>query len=109
MTRLRRTIVATILVFVVALPALAAAAQDQQAMPKVFITGQIRAAGGYKFEEGLTVGQLIAIAGGLTPYGTTSSITIFRRVDNAKEPQKLDATVTTVLHEGDVVTVGRRS
>ena len=51
---------------------------------RVFITGQIGKPGPYNLSQGLTVMQLIAIAGGLTEFADSKSILIMR-TENGKQ------------------------
>jgi polysaccharide export outer membrane protein len=72
----------------------------------VFVSGQVRTAGEYVFRKGMTVRQVLALAGGVTDRGSTKRIQIIRVVDGA------ETTVTVTLQDavrpGDTVVVRER-
>ncbi len=74
--------------------------------PKVFVTGEVRNAGAYGWFPGLTVRQLISLAGGLTPDGSNSRLKVVRQLkgQSKEEGIKLDAPI----HPGDTLVVRRR-
>jgi len=78
-------------------------------VPKVesiFVTGQVRSAGAFPYQEGLTVLQAIALAGGLTDRGSMSRLVIVRTVNGAKV--EIKAKATDVIKPGDTVLVKER-
>jgi polysaccharide export outer membrane protein len=74
--------------------------------PKVFVTGEVRNAGAYGWFPGLTVRQLISLAGGLTPDGSNSRLKVVRPLkgQSKEEGIKLDAPI----QPGDTLVVRRR-
>jgi polysaccharide export outer membrane protein len=84
---------------------------------KVFITGEVAKPGSYPLASSMTVMQLIAVAGGLTEFAESKSISVMRieggqtktfpfdykNVANGKKPQQ-----NIVLKPGDTVVVPER-
>ena len=81
---------------------------QQSAKPLVYITGQIRNPGSYEFKDGMTAGQLVALAGGVTQRGSTSTIVITRKSSNGSQLETVDANVDSLLRVLDVVSIGIR-
>jgi polysaccharide export outer membrane protein len=72
----------------------------------VFVTGQVRNAGAFPYQEGLTVLQAIALAGGVNDRGSTSRIVIVRTVKGANV--EIKAKTTDSVKPGDTVLVKER-
>lgn len=68
-----------------------------------FISGEVKAPGGYPYQPGLTLRRAVALAGGLTERASENRITIIRDKDPSREPQK--ATLDTELQPGDTITI----
>jgi protein involved in polysaccharide export with SLBB domain len=81
-------------------------ASQETKFPKIYVTGSVTSPGGYAYEEGMTVERAIDLAGGVTPRGSTSGLTIKRIVE--ERPVTLNATPSSVLQGGDVVQVPRK-
>ena len=82
---------------------------DTVFVPKVesiFVTGQVRNAGAFAYQEGLTVLQAIALAGGLNDRGSMSRLVIVRAVNGART--EIKAKATDVVRPGDTVLVKER-
>lgn len=73
---------------------------------RFYIAGQVKNAGGYIHERGLTVQQALALAGGITELGSDRRIEIERIVDGRKKTIK--ARLTDLVEPNDTITVGRR-
>lgn len=73
---------------------------------RIFVVGQVRNSGAIVFEEGMTVFEAIAAAGGITEKGSNSRIEIIR-IENGQR-KTLDAKQTDVLKPGDQVNVRTR-
>ncbi len=73
---------------------------------RVFVVGQVRNTGPVVFEEGMTVFEAIAAAGGITEKGSNSRIEIIR-IENGQR-KSIDAKHTDVLKAGDQVNVRPR-
>jgi polysaccharide export outer membrane protein len=73
---------------------------------RVWVVGQVRNPQGVIFEEGMTVFEAIAAAGGITEKGSNSRIEIVR-IENGQR-KSLDAKQTDVLKPGDQVNVRTR-
>lgn len=76
------------------------------AAERFYVSGQVKNAGGYVHERGLTVQQAIALAGGITELGSDKRITIERMVDTKK--RTLKAKLSDPVQPNDTITVGRR-
>jgi polysaccharide export outer membrane protein len=82
---------------------------DTVFVPKVesiFVTGQVRNAGAFPYQEGLTVLQAVALAGGVNDRGSMSRITIVRSVKGVKT--EIKAKATDEVKPGDTVLVKER-
>lgn len=73
---------------------------------RIFVVGQVRNSGAIVFEEGMTVFQAIAAAGGITEKGSNSRIEIIR-IEKGRR-RTLDAKQTDILKPGDQVNVRTR-
>ena len=72
-----------------------------------FVSGHVKTPGGYAVDQGMTVLQVLALAGGLTDRGSDRRINILRTVDGKKKEYagvKLSAPVLP----GDTIVVGQR-
>ena len=82
---------------------------DTVFVPKVesiFVTGQVRSAGAFPFQDGLTVLQAVALAGGVNDRGSMSCITIVRSVKGVKT--EIKAKATDAVRPGDTILVKER-
>ncbi len=73
---------------------------------KVFIEGQVRNPGGYAFSPGLTVRQMISLAGGFTDLASEGRIRVHRVVDG--EPQELKVEMDDPVKPGDSIEVKKK-
>jgi len=73
----------------------------------VFVSGQVKNPSGYAVEEGMTVLQVLALAGGLTDRGSDRRIDIIRTVDGKKKELK-GVKLTALVQPGDTIIVGQR-
>jgi len=81
---------------------------------KVYATGQIQRPGTYSSPQPMTVLQLLALAGGLTPFGDEDTIIIVRKIGEkqrfipfnySKAKRGIDLDQNIILQSGDVVVV----
>jgi polysaccharide export outer membrane protein len=72
-----------------------------------FVSGHVKNPGGYAVEEGMTVLQVLSLAGGLTDRGSDRRINILRTVDGKKKELK-GVKLTSVVQPGDTIVVGQR-
>src|SRR4029077_6361449 len=68
-----------------------------------FVSGQVKMPGAFAVDSGMTVLQLITIAGGLTDRGSEGRISILRTVDGKQKETK--AKLTDVVQPGDTIVV----
>jgi protein involved in polysaccharide export with SLBB domain len=68
----------------------------------IYVTGGVKSAGGYPYQPGLSVRQAIALAGGLTEFGSASKIKVRREKMDQAEPAGYDI----MIGPGDTITVG---
>lgn len=54
-------------------------------MEKIYVTGKVKAAGSYPYEEGLTVIKAVTNAGGLTDTASATGIRIIRKVNGEEQ------------------------
>jgi beta-lactamase regulating signal transducer with metallopeptidase domain/protein involved in polysaccharide export with SLBB domain len=74
--------------------------------PRFYVVGHIRTPGSFVLTPNMTVGNAIAIAGGLTVRGSSDGIKILRRVDGA--PVEVDAGMEDVIRPNDTIRVRQR-
>lgn len=74
---------------------------------QVFVSGQVKSPGAYPVEDGMTVLQVLTLAGGLTDRGSDRRITIQRTVDGKRKELK-SVKLTAVVEPGDTIIVGQR-
>jgi polysaccharide export outer membrane protein len=72
----------------------------------VFVSGEVKAAGAYAVEPGMTVLQVLTLAGGLSDRGSDGRIKILRNVDGKQKEVK--AKLSDVVQPGDTVVVPPR-
>jgi polysaccharide export outer membrane protein len=72
----------------------------------VFVSGQVKSAGEYVVRKGMTVRQVLALAGGVTERGSTRRIQIIRQVDGNETTTAADLQDT--IRAGDNVVVRER-
>jgi polysaccharide export outer membrane protein len=70
----------------------------------VYIYGEVQKAGAYRVEKDMTVMQVLAMGGGLTPRGTQRGISIERKADNGNT-QRIAAKLTDPVKSDDVIHV----
>ncbi len=70
---------------------------------KFYVTGEVRKPGEYVFEEGLTVHQVITMAGGLTEKAAERRTKILRMVDN--QEQSFSARLDEPISPDDIILV----
>jgi polysaccharide biosynthesis/export protein len=71
-----------------------------------FVTGQVRSAGSYVWEKGMTVLKAISLAGGINERGARNRIKIIRIVGG--EQKKIDVKMTDLVLPNDTVEVPQR-
>jgi polysaccharide export outer membrane protein len=84
-------------------------AGDTVFVPKaqlIYISGMVRNSGSYVLDPGMTVQQVIALAGGLNDRGSDRRITIARMVNSKRVVIK--AKLTDVVQPNDTIEVGQR-
>jgi polysaccharide biosynthesis/export protein len=74
----------------------------------VFVSGQVKSAGEYVIRKGMTVRQVIAVAGGVTDRGSTRRIQIIRHVDDNTADVTIDASLQDLVQAGDTIVVRDR-
>ena len=82
---------------------------DAVSVPKaerIFVNGNVRNPAAYPFDEGMTVFEAIAVAGGVSEKGSNSRISVKRIIDG--KLKEIDVKQTDVLKPGDQVFVKAR-
>lgn len=72
----------------------------------VFVSGQVRQSGTYPYTLGLTVEKALTLAGGITPFGSSSRVYIQRL--GAGQEQRTKAGLDSPVYPGDAVIVEER-
>ncbi|MEW6079754.1 MAG: polysaccharide biosynthesis/export family protein [Thermodesulfobacteriota bacterium] len=73
-------------------------------MEKIYVTGQVKSAGSYSYEEGLTVIKAVTKAGGFTDLASTSGIKIVRK-GNGEEQILSKVKMDDLVEPEDVIVV----
>lgn len=73
----------------------------------VFVSGHVKNPGGYPVDEGMTVLQVLSLAGGLTDRGSDKRVSILRSVDGKKQEIK-GVKLSSLIQPGDTIVVGQR-
>jgi polysaccharide export outer membrane protein len=73
----------------------------------VFVSGQVKNPGGYAAEPGMTVLQVLSLAGGLTDRGSDRRINILRTIEGKRKELK-GVKLTALVEPGDTIVVGTR-
>jgi polysaccharide export outer membrane protein len=72
----------------------------------VFVSGEVKAAGAYAVEPGMTVLQVLTLAGGVSERGSDGRIKILRMVDGKQKEVK--AKLSDTVQPGDTIVVPSR-
>lgn len=72
--------------------------------PMVYIYGEVQKAGAYRVEKDMTVMQVLAMGGGLTPRGTQRGIRIERKEGDG-QVHRIDAKLSDPVRSDDVIYV----
>ncbi len=72
----------------------------------VFVSGNVRNPGEFVIRRGMTVRQVLALAGGVTDRGSTGRIQIIRTVDGKE--RTIGANLPDVVQAGDTILVRER-
>ena len=74
--------------------------------PQVFVSGEVRNPGAYAYRPGLSVRQLVSMAGGLTPEGTMGRLRVIRNKDGKSKEVKIGR--DDPIQPGDTLVVRRK-
>ena len=74
--------------------------------PQVFVSGEVRNPGAYAYQPGLSVRQLVSMAGGLTPEGSMGRLRAVRKKDGKSKEVKIG--VDDAIQPGDTLVVRRK-
>lgn len=72
--------------------------------PTVYVVGEVKNPGTFAVQENTTVLQVLALAGGLTEWGSFKRVRVVHESDPEKKPVKVD--MNTLVQAGDTVLVG---
>lgn len=74
--------------------------------PKVFVSGEVKNPGAYAFFTGMTARQLVSLAGGLTPQGSSGRLRVVRDQDG--KPKETGIKLDESVQPGDTLVVRRK-
>ncbi|MET0556944.1 MAG: polysaccharide biosynthesis/export family protein [Vicinamibacteria bacterium] len=74
--------------------------------PKVFVSGEVKNPGAYAFFPGMTARQLVSVAGGLTPQGSSGRLKVVRDEDG--KPKEHGIKLDEAVEPGDTLVVRRK-
>jgi polysaccharide export outer membrane protein len=74
--------------------------------PKVFVSGEVKNPGAYAFFTGMTARQLVSVAGGLTPQGSSGRLKVVREEDG--KPKEHGIKLDEAVAPGDTLVVRRK-
>jgi len=72
----------------------------------VFISGQVRQPGSYPYTLGLNVEKAITLAGGVTPFGSTSRV--YRQRNGSSDDDRIKVSLDSAVLPGDYIIVEER-
>jgi polysaccharide export outer membrane protein len=72
----------------------------------VFVSGHVNSPGEYTIRKGMTVRQVLALAGGVTDRGSTGRIQIIRKIDG--QDRTIGASLQDLVQPGDTIVVRER-
>ena len=72
----------------------------------VFVSGHVTSAGEYPIRKGMTVRQVLALAGGVTDRGSTGRIQVIRKVDG--EERTINVNLQDIVQPNDTIIVRER-
>jgi polysaccharide export outer membrane protein len=72
----------------------------------VFVSGHVRSAGEYAIRQGMTVREVLTLAGGVTEVGSTRRIQIIRKVEGKE--RTIGASLQDLVQAGDTIVVRER-
>jgi polysaccharide biosynthesis/export protein len=75
-------------------------------VPSVFVSGHVNTAGEYPIRKGMTVRQVLALAGGVTDRGSTGRIQIIRKIDG--QERTIGANLQDLVQPNDTIIVRER-
>ena len=75
--------------------------------PRMYVRGEVQRPGEFQITAGLTVGQALAVAGGVTQRGNEGNVDIFRVAANGAR-QKINAQRGDIVRPGDEIVVRER-
>jgi polysaccharide export outer membrane protein len=76
------------------------------AAQRFFIRGAVQRPGSFEVEPGLTIGQALALGGGLTDRGTDRKVRVYRVINGVRT--KYRAALGDAVRQGDELVVGER-
>jgi protein involved in polysaccharide export with SLBB domain len=74
--------------------------------PKVFVSGEVKNPGAYAFFPGMTARQLVSVAGGLTPQGSSGRLKVVREAEG--KPKEHGIKLDEAVEPGDTLVVRRK-
>jgi polysaccharide biosynthesis/export protein len=74
--------------------------------PKVFVSGEVKNPGAYAFFPGMTARQLVSVAGGLTPTGSSGRLKVVR--EDEGKPKEQGMKLDEAVEPGDTLVVRRK-
>lgn len=74
--------------------------------PPVFVSGEVRNPGAYAYQPGLSVRQLVSMAGGLTPEGSMGRLRVVRKKAGKSKEMKIG--VDDPIQPGDTLVIKRK-
>ena len=79
-----------------------------QPAPMVYVSGEVGRPGAYPIEPGMTVGQAIALGGGITPRGSSGRIRLTRKTPDGESRRIKSIDFQTPVKADDLVVVRTR-
>ena len=74
-------------------------------LQKVYVNGEVKHAGDYPYERGLTVHKIISMAGGFTDKAAERSTKVLRKVNGQEE--SIQVNLETIILPEDILVVPR--
>jgi polysaccharide biosynthesis/export protein len=79
-----------------------------QSAPTIYVSGEVGRPGSFPLEPNMTVGQAIALGGGITPRGSSGRVRVTRKMPNGTSEELKGVNFNTRLQPDDLVYVRQR-
>ncbi|HEX8445346.1 MAG TPA: polysaccharide biosynthesis/export family protein [Sphingomonas sp.] len=79
-----------------------------ESAPTIYVSGEVGRPGAYPLEPGMTVGQAVALGGGITPRGSKGRIRVTHKAPDGTATEAKKVNFDTPVQPNDLIYVGQR-